>query len=240
MLQSILSSKLYRASNRKDRIEAAFLAQGNLSLVTQLAEDLDEEYKKPELIGVEPESTSSVEDSNAESDDLFVDEEINPENDLVTVDDIGNNFSMHSGSIPSHSSPSPDSESSEDKEPDVDTSELMPESPGNEIKSEEPEKEPAEASTKITSSTDVDIAVIKGSLNNVAETAGAIRVAIKNNELWIYYKDDINLNNVMTEVVDYLANSGYDYLEFNRLARSDNAIVFEVIQTTEGEVKTIE
>ena len=69
---------------------------------------------------------------------------------------------------------------------------------------------------------------VKGTLNARQDTAGVNRVQIKNDELWIYYNDDINLNNVMANVIGLLSISGYKYFEFNRLARTDNAIVFTI------------
>ncbi len=68
---------------------------------------------------------------------------------------------------------------------------------------------------------------IKGYLNANSSTAGAARIGAKDNELWIYFEDSINLNNVMSAVIEYMQNP-YPYLTFNRLARSDNAIVFEI------------
>jgi hypothetical protein len=69
---------------------------------------------------------------------------------------------------------------------------------------------------------------IKGFLNSKQDTTGVNRVQIKNDELWIYYNDDINLNNVMTNVINTLNAANYKYFEFNRLARTDNAMVFTV------------
>lgn len=224
-MESIYSSKLYKASRRKDRIKAAMLAPGNVSLVQQLAEDLDEEYKVPENFGIEPEEK---EESSAENNDLIVDEDIDLENDLVTIDDLGG-AAKGSGSSRSGkgSSPKPSSPSKgEDKEPKEDDAakDAIPDSPMTE--------EPAEASTKITSCVDIDLSVLKESLNSVADTHGVSRVAEKENEIWIYYKDEVNLNNIMTNVIEYMMNAGYVYLEFNRLARSDNAIVFQKENTT--------
>lgn len=69
---------------------------------------------------------------------------------------------------------------------------------------------------------------IKGALNLRSDTKGVNRVLVKDSELWVYYEDSINLNNVMAAVIEFLNAANYQYLEFNRLARSDNAIVFEV------------
>lgn len=69
---------------------------------------------------------------------------------------------------------------------------------------------------------------IKGTLNAREITQGVMRVSIKNDEMWVYYNDDINLNNVMSPVIELLNAANYHYLIFNRLARTDNAIVFTI------------
>ena len=72
---------------------------------------------------------------------------------------------------------------------------------------------------------------IKDNLNGVADTSGVNRIRIKDSEIWIYYEDRINLNSVMSCVLEYLNSWGYNYLEFNRLDRSDNAMVFACTDT---------
>ena len=47
-------------------------------------------------------------------------------------------------------------------------------------------------------------------------------------ELWIHYNDSINLNNVMEPVIAVLNAANYFKLDFNRLARTENAIVFSI------------
>lgn len=76
----------------------------------------------------------------------------------------------------------------------------------------------------------VDVEAIRGTLNAREDTNGVSRIFIKEkeNELWIYYQDKINLNSVMEPVISVLNSTGFTNLEFNRLARTDNAIVFEV------------
>lgn len=235
MMKSIFASKLYKASTRKDRIHAAIIAPSNLALVQQLADDLDEDYQTPENLGTaqsEPEQVNNPEGLEA----FLLDEEVNPETDLVTMDDLGES----SGNVKKSSSPKHHSSSSKapkapegndgpepSAESKADTSNLMPESPANEKPAE-----PTEASTKVHFATAAYLTVLKNTLNEREDTAGVTRIAEKDNEVWIYYNDDVNLNNVMTEVIECLMNSGYESFEFNRLARSDNAIVFVVVRET--------
>ena len=227
-MKSIYASKLYLTSSRKDRIKAALMAPGNLALVQQLADSLDEEYQTPENLGqvVEKPKTES---SDSDLDNLLVDEDIDPNNDLVKVDDLAgggishSSSSSHSGgpSLQDNGSEGPEGESGPDLDKE-DSSNLMPESPAN-------EQAPAEASTKIVSTTIADLSLLKDTLNSRQDTAGVIRVAEKENEVWIYYNDDTNLSNIMTDIIDRLIANGYEQFEFNRLARSDNAIVFEIM-----------
>lgn len=246
MLSSIYSSKLYIASSRKSKIHAAMLSVGNQGLIQQLASDLDEEYKTPENLGEAAQPTESQVDESS----LEVNEEINPETDLMTVNDFGKNMptggSHHSAPAPHE----PDNEGSAPEHDDIDTDQLMPESPANEKPdTDEPKSEPTEASTKIVSTTIVkpeqlvNVDTLKGTLNSRADLAGVARVAVKEKEqeIWIYYNDNVNLNNIMVEVIEFVKNAGYDVLEFNRLARSDNAIVFSIsFQTVTRPDKTIE
>lgn len=69
---------------------------------------------------------------------------------------------------------------------------------------------------------------IKVMLNATEETEGVERVSLKDSELWIYYNDYTNLNNIMSPVIEFFARGSFTYLEFNRLARSTNAIVFQI------------
>ena len=62
---------------------------------------------------------------------------------------------------------------------------------------------------------------------------------VKDSELWIYYKDDVNLNDKMIEVIEVLNSTGYTYLAFSRLARSNNAIVFDINLNTSEDIKSV-
>lgn len=70
---------------------------------------------------------------------------------------------------------------------------------------------------------------IVGLLNAKDDTCG-VRMAqvVDMKELWIYYQDDKNLNDVMEPVIKLLCQSDYSWLSFSRLARKDNAIVFDI------------
>ena len=78
-----------------------------------------------------------------------------------------------------------------------------------------------------TYSEDVDVDSIRSMLEDSEDTKGVARINLKDDELWIYYKDSINLNSIMEPVINMIDSSQYSNLSFNRLARTDNAIVFE-------------
>lgn len=215
-MQSIYSSKLYIASPRKERIDSALNAAANLGLVQQLADDLDEEYQTPKNLGIEEpkqDVTDNVpeEEDNVSFDEFMPDDDegsnFNPKSDLVTLDSMRDSFGDEIDQL------------SEEHEPTSEGSESAP-------VNEEP-KELSEKPSDVATSTDIDLNAIKGGLNSVEDTAGVIRVGRKENEIWIYYNDDTDLNDIMTNVIEYMSNAGYVSLEFNRLARSNNAIVFE-------------
>ena len=72
---------------------------------------------------------------------------------------------------------------------------------------------------------------IPGILNLREDTAGVTYAVLKNssnNEIWIYYANDIDINKVLEKVNEVLVNSGYYFLEFNRVSRDENAIVFTI------------
>ena len=233
-MKSIYASKLYQASKRKDRIHAALLAPTNLELVQQLAKDLDDEYQVPENFGLEEESKSEqTSDEDVNFDDFIVDEDIDPDKDLMSMDDLK---TTKPSSSPKHSAPAKSSPSTSEppkEAPKADTSELMPESPAN-------EKEPTAASTQVKAATIPDLNLLKNTLNSREDVAGVTRIAQKENEIWIYYNDDVNLNNIMTDVIEYLMNFGGEDFEFNRLARSDNAIVFVGSISTDSMLQQVE
>jgi len=143
---------------------------------------------------------------------------------------------------------SPISDFGDDELADID----IPED-GSEAPAEAPEEpEAVESVTKegnpITSSTLIqttlddlvsECEIIKGTLNAREDTKGVNRLQVKEDELWIYYNDDVNLNDTMVEVIGVLNSTGYTYLKFNRLARSNNAIVFDICLNTDEDIKTI-
>ena len=241
-LQRIYASKLYVTSTRKDRIHAAIQDPINAELVQQLSDYLDEdaqiELKQAEIQLKQGESAETP------------------------ADTIGDSSAPASHSAPSHSSGggsftpsfsgSPIDDFGDDELADID----LPDDSGEDVPADEPieieEPEPVESVTQegkpITSATIIywntlddvisDCDTIKGTLNAREDTCGVTRLQVTDNELWIYYNDESNLNDKMVEVISVLNSTGYTYLKFNRLARSNNAIVFDILLNTEP-IKTV-
>lgn len=251
-MQAIYSSKLYRTSRRKSKISAAISDPINVELVQQLSEYLDE----PEKVEVETEvpETNEVEDeSNSENTSTRKNKSSGVS---VTKSSTPTSMSTSSGDNSEAESDKESSESKEEKpvkEDSEDTKQDVPEM--NKSRSfHSPEKSDSndEASTesKVEESVTVESATvlyqqpveaghcchgefvdpdaIKGTLNVRDDTKGVSRIFIKDDELWIYYQDKINLNSVMEPVIAVLNSTGFTNLEFNRLARTENAIVFQI------------
>lgn len=138
------------------------------------------------------------------------------------------------------SSPSGQSNELESK-PEADSEPVKQPEPVNNEPSSSEEVESSQAvkassgtplpTTDVTDHLDLEVESIKGTLNAKDDTSGVSRVGVKDDkEVWVYYNDSVNLNDVMVPVIEQMNASGYTYLEFNRLARSDNAVVFVVLR----------
>lgn len=229
MIEPIFSSKLFAVSSRKAEIRAAASNPINQNLMQQLSTALDKSYQKAEYL-LDEEDQEKLRQEQTESVETKVDE---TEESEVTEE---------SGVAPKeHSAPpaKPSNLHSKFKAAEKNMSETE--------SSEKPEDVPsddASVDTKTEAATDIDNGIddsdmddngiwdtksiadsVKATLNDNEDTTGVSRTAIKDDELWVYYEDSINLNKVMASAIETLNNLDYG-LEFNRLARSDNAIVF--------------
>lgn len=224
----IATSKMYKSSKRKSAIMAAVKNPVNMQLVEQLNEYVGDEYQY-----LLDDSTTDLQDDT--------ETEAENENDLKETADTSSQ--EDSGSSPS---PAPARQPLHEKYADeLQESPEMPDAQPSEPSESEPEPESADASTNVsdkpimadTSVIQEESSVtlagiageIKGILNSRNETNGVARVSVKKaDEVWIFYNDSINLNTVMEPVIRILAAASYHYLDFNRLARTENAIVFTI------------
>lgn len=68
---------------------------------------------------------------------------------------------------------------------------------------------------------------LESALNSNSNTQGVIRCAEKDDEIWVYYNDDINVSKILPDIMDELDANNITDMSFSRIARSNNAIVFD-------------
>ena len=221
-MKAVYASKIYKglSAESKQRVKSAVNDPINLELVTQLKSYLDDDYQAI----AEPDADGSVGGAHAD-----------------TSGDGASDVPAGGGSAPAGG------ESFGDKVDNIeDDLGDMPMGDGSDDTSSDTEDVAESVSvnkTSVTASSSLINAPteIKGMLNLDGDTQGVALVKYNESELWVYYQDDINLNNIMYNVIEKINSSGYSYLTFNRLARSDNAIVFDVgVTDTDNEVKPLE
>lgn len=236
-MKAIYSCKLYRASTRKDKIKAAIADPVNAELVAQLRSYLDadsQELVRKAHLEKKKEQVDNIEKEQIHSDNI---KESNPSASNRSSERFGSPL----GPRPSLSEKFDMLSSEEDdvhpNEVDVLDTPEFPESDGLDDTAVE-EIEESTAINGVEDALEDDSFDLVAEVRNILESENISRMLIKKNELWIYYTDDVNLNNIMGPVVEKLSNSGLDYLDFNRLARSDNAIVFQIKEKSNGEEST--
>lgn len=198
MLSSIYKSKFYLASVRKSQIRAAIANPMNKELVVQLQSYLDNVVDKDDVMPKDSEDIAP-EGKNAES--------------------KGKNIDKKHSSAPktkggATSPPLSFHDVGEDTEEPV-------------IEDAPPVEEKAATESSCKADTAISTDVLMGQLNVVTDTSGVSRIEIHDEEVWIYYQDSINLNNIIDSVIKTVNSAGYP-LEFNRFARTNNAIVFMI------------
>jgi hypothetical protein len=205
----VLSSFVYSGSSRKLAILAAANNPINTELVTQLVGYLDEEYLKPkeEAAPIKPAESRAKHAADKPDSKSAASQPKSSRSSFSIRDDSRSLASMFGDDV---DEPEPEPES----EPTIDDK--------TSTEPVEPESE-VESSTQIPDTFESISASAAAALNAFDATAGVRSTKVQGNELWIYYKDDVNLNSVMESVIDSMPNS---IVEFNRLARSHNAIVF--------------
>ena len=205
----VLSSFVYSGSSRKLAILAAANNPINTELVTQLVGYLDEEYLKPkeEAAPIKPAESRAKHAADKPDSKSAASQPKSSRSSFSIRDDSRSLASMFGDDV---DEPEPEPES----EPTIDDK--------TSTEPVEPESE-VESSTQIPDTFESISASAAAALNAIDATAGVRSTKVQGNELWIYYKDDVNLNSVMESVIDSMPNS---IVEFNRLARSHNAIVF--------------
>lgn len=240
-MKAIFACKLYKSSKRKDKIKAALQNPINADLVEQLDEYLGEEYRP--VTKIDGDVMKTVPKKNNESDTPATQSRSSSHSPsggglgglssaLSGLDDDTTISEKYGDELDADGNAAFDATQGTSSSDD-DTSDNNSDTTAN--SSTKVKKSSIVADTVVTKpliETQVSLnglaGELKGTLNARSSTTGVNRVSVKNDEIWIHYNDDINLNNVMTAVIDTLNSANYHYLIFNRLARTDNAIVFTI------------
>ena len=218
MLERIYSSKLYKLSTRKSKIDTAIQNPINVELVKQLREYLDDEYLSSDYLDTKgvPEDRDDVSIKPSES-----------HGGGPSGGGGGGSFGDLSSELSDNTSGGDDFGPIEPLDDDANEAEDV----GEAVKIKSKTIKSSSTPMSIIDSVASQLDSIKGMLNSREDTSEVSRILLRENECWIYYNDKVNLNNVMEPVISVLNASGYTYLDFNRLARTDNAIVFEVLKS---------
>lgn len=199
----VLSSSLFAVSTKKAKIMAALTNPINAELIQQSVSDLPDDTvtKLKESDNQEPNKDGASPASEGTK--------------SITSDPKPIKFKVADHAIEKDTAALDDDDSSKDSDNSVETNPV-----------------------DVTSSVSVDCVVldaevIKSTLNGRDDTCGVVSIALKDSgvsELWIYYDDETNLNDTIYAVVSVFNSCGYNMLKFNRLARSNNAIVFDILE----------
>lgn len=213
LLKYIYGCKMFRSSSRKNHIKANIANPINVELVQQIEDLTDDSEGTVEKVNPSEnrgerkilKGPSSSPSGGSYSPSLS--DGIEPsEDDIFIPDETDNNGNTDenfddSGSL-----------DTSDESVDEDTSDENVES--------------SEAITAVVED-ELDINQLKSILNESSSlTYGVSRISERNNEVWVYYNDDVNLNPMLSDIIYTVESSKFKNLEFNRIARSDNAVVF--------------
>lgn len=207
---------MFRSSSRKNHIKANIANPINVELVQQIQDLTDDSEDTVEKVNPSENKSerkilkgpSSSPSGGSYSTSLSHGSEPS-EDDIFIPDETDNNGNKDENFDDS------DSLDTSDESVDEDTSD-----------------ENVESSEDITAvvEDELDINQLKSILNESSSlTYGVSRISERNNEVWVYYNDDVNLNPMLSDIIYAVESSKFKNLEFNRIARSDNAVVFEKV-----------
>lgn len=206
-MNCIFACKMFKANKNPDKIKAALSDPINSELIVQLKEYLDDEY---------------IEDSPIEAPEQKPMQH-SKETQHIIDSENHKTSSPSSFELSSHDAQLDDSKIGQSS-PQFD----QPDDSATAADADADDSDVVEQSTQIDRGRQSD--TLRTLLTSVQATSGISRMIIKSDELWIHYNDSTNLNNVMEPVIAAMNVSEYSNLQFNRLARTENAIVFSYVQ----------
>ena len=221
LLKYIYGCKMFRSSSRKDHIRANIANPINFELVQQIQDLTDD--KDEDRVTTPPSEVSS---------------DKTKERKILKGPSSSHSGGSYSPSFNDKSEPSredifiPDEKSSDDSIDQIDSDKLDESSKSDDTIEDKSSDDEVESSEEITAvvEDELDINQLKSILNDSSSlTYGVSRISERKNEVWVYYNDDINLNPMLSDIIYAVESSKFKNLEFNRIARSDNAVVFEKV-----------
>lgn len=236
-LEDITACKLYKCSPRKQQI----LIKASSAIKTSKALNVQQPWQVD--VPANKQDASNLETDDAIDMQKQVDEDMSGSNKRHEAA-LKSNVHTRKSSSSEPSSHSSIDEGSSTSDTDNDTYNASDDtSNASTEESDDNSTDNVDSATQVTASCGVSlpridvtddmnnqVESIKGTLNSQQLTCGVTRVAVKNDEVWCYYNYSVNLNEVMVKAIDLVSKAGYSYLEFNRLDRSYNAIVFVIIK----------
>ena len=215
LLSYIKKSKVFCARENKSEIISALSNPLNLELKQQLIENLDSQYQSNEYTNpdeVKEKLSTKVDDYTDVDDDM-------PPDDLAD----GEKSSKSSHKPSTSTAKTPSSPSSTDTEEDLSSegTAKVNDKPKEKSKDDKPVEE-------VSESTDIDSNQIDTkSIEESTDGVNYIQVKSQDNitEIWIIYRDNVNINDKISDIMG-LVSSKYPDWQFNRVARTYNAIIF--------------
>lgn len=216
-MQYIFGCKMYmnRSQAEQAQIRASLSSPINVELVKQLAEYLDDEYLEDLIYQSKAAKAEKAAEAREDESEIAEDTFEEPE---------GSHEPSRSSDPVLHAAPSDNDNKISDLLKDEEFKDEDSTAPTPAAPEPSADSEPVGQSTALHGSA-VTCADVKTLLENTADAQGVARVQIRGSETWIHYSDTTNLNNVMEPVIACM-NAAYPSLHFNRLARTENAVVF--------------
>lgn len=233
----VLNSRVYKNSKFKEKILASANDPINKALVEQVNSYVDSKYVFKLQKELEEAKAKLAEQDEGEE---FIGDENEGSDSPVGSKSSGSRSITHTSSTPLSFTPSEDFESSSssdgDEEFDFDDIEIQDgdsESSEDEGEIEESTSVDGEViiSSTVTTLDDVSqyVGDIVGILNLRDDTVGCLYASIKGtDELWVYYDKKVDASQIVENVNKELQRIQCFFLEFNRVSRDDNAIVFTI------------
>lgn len=220
LLSYIKKSKVFCARENKSEIISALSNPLNLELKQQLIENLDSQYQSNEYT-----NPDEVEEKLSTKADDYTDVDDDIPSDNLTNDEKPKSSHKPSASTAKTSS----SPSSTDTEEDLSSENIDTKKDKQKEKSTEDKSvEEVSESTDIDSN-QIDAKSIEELLNTNKSTDGVNYIQVKSQdnvtEIWIIYHDNVNINDKISDIMG-LVSSKYPDWQFNRVARTYNAIIF--------------